>query len=111
MEKIIVVGLVSLLVAFFLGPMLIPLLERLKFGQTVRDDGPETHLQKNGTPTMGGFVFIIAILIASVVGIAMGGDATEITFALLSMVLFGFVGFVDDYIKVIKKQSLGLRAK
>lgn len=111
MEKIIVVGLASLLIAFFLGPMLIPLLERLKFGQTVRDDGPETHLQKNGTPTMGGFIFIIAILIASVLGIVMGGDATEITFALLSMVLFGFVGFVDDYIKVIKKQSLGLRAK
>lgn len=111
MKNVVIVGMISLLTALVLGPICIPLLQKLKFGQTVREDGPEAHLQKNGTPTMGGFIFIIAIIVASFVGMLLGEDGKEILFALLSMILFGFVGFVDDYIKVIRKQSLGLRAK
>lgn len=111
MEKLLIVGAASFVIAFFVGPMLIPLLQKLKFGQTIRDDGPESHLQKNGTPTMGGFVFIVSITIASILGIFLGADPIKVGFAVLSMLLFGSVGFIDDYIKVIKKQSLGLRAK
>lgn len=111
MEKLLIVGAASFVIAFIVGPMLIPLLQKLKFGQTIRDDGPESHLQKNGTPTMGGFVFIVSITIASILGIFLGADPIKVGFAVLSMLLFGLVGFIDDYIKVIKKQSLGLRAK
>lgn len=111
MEKLLIVGAASFVIAFIVGPMLIPLLQKLKFGQTIRDDGPESHLQKNGTPTMGGFVFIVSITIASILGIFLGADPIKVGFAVLSMLLFGSVGFIDDYIKVIKKQSLGLRAK
>ncbi|MDO5061830.1 MAG: phospho-N-acetylmuramoyl-pentapeptide-transferase [Peptostreptococcaceae bacterium] len=111
MEKLLIVGVASFVIAFFVGPMLIPLLQKLKFGQTIRDDGPESHLLKNGTPTMGGFVFIVSITIASILGIFLGADPIKVGFAVLSMLLFGSVGFIDDYIKVIKKQSLGLRAK
>ncbi|MDO4711089.1 MAG: phospho-N-acetylmuramoyl-pentapeptide-transferase [Peptostreptococcaceae bacterium] len=111
MEKLSIVGAVSFVIAFIAGPKLIPLLQKLKFGQTIRDDGPESHLQKNGTPTMGGVVFIGSITVASLLGILLGADPIRVGFAVLSMLLFGSVGFIDDYIKVIKKQSLGLRAK
>lgn len=111
MSKYLLIGIISLIIALFIGPVLIPLLNKLKFGQTVRDDGPESHLQKNGTPTMGGFIFIVAIILSSVFSILLGADPIIISFSLLSMILFGLVGFIDDYIKVIKKQSLGLRAK
>ncbi len=111
MKNIIIVGIISLAIALFIGPIVLPILKKLKFGQTVRDDGPQSHLQKNGTPTMGGFIFIIAITIASCAAIFLGFAPLEIGVGVLSMLLFGLVGFVDDYIKVIRKQSLGLRAK
>ena len=111
MKNFVIVGMASLGLALLLEPIIIPTLRRLKFGQTVRDDGPESHIQKNGTPTMGGFIFIIPIVCATLLGIFMGFDPIEAGTAALSMLLFGFVGFVDDYIKVIRKQSLGLRAK
>ena len=108
----ITVLMTSWAIAYFAGPALLPVLRKLKFGQTVRDDGPQSHLQKNGTPTMGGIIFIAAILLTSVgVSIIKKEAATEITLSLLFMILFGFVGFVDDYIKVVKKRSLGLKAK
>ena len=107
----ITVLMTSWAIAYFAGPALLPVLRKLKFGQTVRDDGPQSHLQKNGTPTMGGIIFIAAILLTSVgVSIIKKEAATEITLSLLFMILFGFVGFVDDYIKVVKKRSLGLKA-
>lgn len=105
------VGILSFGIAFFIGPLSIPVFERLKFGQTIRSDGPETHLQKNGTPTMGGFIFIVAIVLSSLVATLADADAKEINFCILSLLLFGMVGFVDDYIKVVRKRSLGLRAK
>lgn len=98
--------------AYIMGPKTIPLFRKLKFGQTVRDDGPETHLQKNGTPTMGGFIFIIPIALVSTAAMLwMKASFAEVGFGILSMLLFGFVGLSDDYIKVIKKRSLGLNAK
>lgn len=99
--------LVSLISAAIIGPLTLPMLRRLKFGQTVRDDGPKSHLIKNGTPTMGGIIFILSTIIA----ISFTGRySSEIAFALSFMLLFGFVGFLDDYIKVVLKRSLGLRA-
>ena len=108
----IIVLMTSWAIAYFAGPRLLPVLRKLKFGQTVRDDGPQSHLQKNGTPTMGGFIFIISIIITSLIVISLRREfTTEIVISLLFMILFGFVGFVDDYIKVVKKRSLGLKAK
>ncbi len=102
----------AMLSAFILtlicGKLFIPALRKLKFGQQVRDDGPQAHLKKAGTPTMGGIIFIIPIAILAFVF-----SRGSIDFTLVSVfVTFGFaaVGFVDDYIKVVKKRSLGLRA-
>lgn len=108
----IIILLTAWAIAFFIGPKTLPVLRKLKFGQTVRDDGPQSHLQKNGTPTMGGVIFIVAVIIASVVAmIFIEGLIFDILFSLAFMLLFGFVGYVDDYIKVVKKRSLGLDAK
>ena len=102
-------GIYTLIIAFMLGvficPMLIPFLHRLKFGQTVRDDGPQTHLQKTGTPTMGGLSFLAAFAVS-----ALFMTHNHETLAVILVTLgFGLIGFVDDYIKVVKKRSLGLK--
>lgn len=110
MEAILLI--ISFLIAYLIGPKILPILRKLKFGQTVRDDGPQSHLQKNGTPTMGGIIFIIAILISGIIGIFLvPSSKRDILFALSFVLLFGLVGFIDDYIKVVKKRSLGLRAR
>lgn len=90
------------------GPVIIPLLHKVKFGQTVRDDGPATHLKKSGTPTMGGIIFIIAAVIAII-----RADAFDMDLKAAFLLFFGhaLLGFIDDYIKVVLKRSLGLRAK
>lgn len=103
--------------AFFitaiLGPVLIPMLRRLKFGQNVRDDGPSSHLQKTGTPTMGGVMFIIGIAIAGFTLLRGGIPLTGVNEGLVVLVVmlgFGLIGFLDDFIKIGMKRSLGLRA-
>lgn len=83
------------------------MLRKLKFGQNVRDDGPETHLAKQGTPTMGGVSFLVAFVITSIFFLKGNMDGAAIMLLTLG---FGLVGFLDDYIKVVKKRSLGLRA-
>ena len=93
--------------AIVLGPILIPILHRLKFGQNVRNDGPQTHLKKAGVPSMGGIVIIAAIFAVSALFSDMGSEWLLLMYAMLS---FGAIGFMDDYIKVVKKRSLGLRA-
>ncbi len=108
----IIILLTSWAIAFFIGPKTLPVLRKLKFGQTVRDDGPQSHLQKNGTPTMGGIIFIGSTVIASIVAMFFTkGIIFYILFSIAFMLLFGLVGFVDDYIKVVKKRSMGLDAK
>ncbi len=107
-----------------LGLILIPLLRRLKFGQTIKEIGPTWHKGKQGTPTMGGLMFVGGILLAVIIGylvlrisatqnISDGTVTAEMRlWAGLAMALaYGFVGFVDDYIKVVKKRNLGLNAK
>ena len=89
-------------------PYAIPELHKLKFGQEVRDDGPQSHLKKQGTPTMGGIVFIMAIL---AVGLIYLGRYPKVLPVLLLTVSFGIVGFIDDYLKVVKHQSEGFNPK
>ncbi len=105
--KIVLAFLISLGIAYVIGPLMLPMLKKLKFGQTIREDGPASHLVKNGTPTMGGLIFIISVILTIAVS---GRYSSEIWFALSFMLLFGLVGFMDDYIKVVLKRSLGLRA-
>lgn len=98
----------SLLIALLLGPLVIPVLRKLKFGQNIRADGPARHLQKAGTPTMGG-VILLAGASAGVLFIAQG--ARDSIIVLVVTLGFGLIGFLDDYIKVVLKRSLGLRAR
>lgn len=98
--------LVSGLLTTALIPLSLPWLRRLKFGQFVRDDGPESHLAKSGTPTMGGLLFMPIIFIISLFAVK-GPDVWAVILVSLG---FGVVGFIDDYIKVVRKRSMGFRA-
>lgn len=91
--------------ALIAGPLLIPVLKRLKFGQTVRDDGPQSHLKKTGTPTMGGIIFLIPIFILTLLFSRTYPDILPLAFVTLG---FGIIGFIDDFIKVVKKRKDGL---
>ncbi|MCR5655000.1 MAG: phospho-N-acetylmuramoyl-pentapeptide-transferase [Lachnospiraceae bacterium] len=97
----------SFAVSAAVGPILIPYLRKLKIGQTVREEGPESHLKKNGTPTMGGIQILLAF---AVVGFCFAGVCPRVLPVILLTLLFGLIGFLDDYIKVVLKRSLGLRA-
>lgn len=96
----------SILIVVGLAPTVIPMLRKMKFGQTIRTEGPQSHLAKSGTPTMGGVMMIISILVSTVL---FAGFNFYTMIALISMLGFGLVGFLDDYIKVVKKRSLGLK--
>lgn len=108
MKQLILAALLSAAVTVILGPMLIPVLKRLKFGQTERNDGPQSHLVKQGTPTMGGIIFLFGIL-AGTLAFATSGMEFALP-ALLITFAFSLVGFLDDFIKVKLKRSLGLKA-
>lgn len=99
--------IISFLISVILCPVFIPFLKRLKFGQYVRDEGPQSHLKKSGTPTMGGIIILISILVTSLVFLKGNHNIIPILFATLG---FGIIGFLDDYIKVVMKRSMGLRA-
>ncbi|GAB6109324.1 phospho-N-acetylmuramoyl-pentapeptide-transferase [Fusibacter bizertensis] len=99
----------SSLAGLILGPIVIPRLKQLKFGQAIREEGPQSHLQKTGTPTMGGLIFIVAFLIP--VAFSLTFDMPKVAFVATAVLSFGAVGFLDDYLKVVKKHNLGLRAK
>jgi len=87
--------------------MLIPALRKFKFGQQVRGDGPQSHLRKAGTPTMGGIMIVISFLLAAAIFMRDNPHALAV---IIATVGFGFIGFLDDIIKITKKRSLGLRA-
>lgn len=99
--------LIAFGISVVLSPIVIPFLKKLKFGQFVRDDGPESHLKKSGTPTMGGLIILISIVVTSLIYIK---DYPRIIPVLFATLGFGIIGFLDDYIKVVMKRSLGLRA-
>jgi len=96
---------ITFILALISGPVLIPALRRLKFGQTVRDDGPSTHLKKTGTPTMGGIIFLIPLFIVSLL---YAREYPQILLLSLVTLGFGLVGFVDDFIKVKRRSKDGL---
>lgn len=102
-------AITALMVSFVLGPEVIRRLRRLKIGQNVRNDGPQTHLGKQGTPTMGGILIIAAIVIST----GLWSDLTNryVWIVMFATLAFGGIGFWDDYLKVVKKQSTGLRVK
>ncbi|MDQ2086880.1 phospho-N-acetylmuramoyl-pentapeptide-transferase [Herbivorax sp. ANBcel31] len=97
--------ILTFIFSIVLGPVLIPLLARLKFGQTVRDDGPKSHYKKTGTPTMGGVIFLIPVLVLSIYYGTKNPEILPLAFVTIG---FGFIGFVDDFIKVVKKRKDGL---
>ncbi len=99
--------MLSFAISVVLGPLVIPFLRRLKVGQTERTEGPESHLKKNGTPTMGGILFLVSVVITSLLFVKEYPRIVPILFLMLG---FGLIGFLDDYIKVVLKRSMGLRA-
>ncbi|MCW2278853.1 phospho-N-acetylmuramoyl-pentapeptide-transferase [Heliophilum fasciatum] len=107
MQAIIYAFIIAGALGLITGPWLIPLLRRLKFGQHIRDDGPQAHLQKAGTPTMGGILFLLAIPAGALLA---QGFSLTMAMLLLGTLGFGLIGFLDDFIKVVLKRSLGLRA-
>ncbi|MBD5549323.1 MAG: phospho-N-acetylmuramoyl-pentapeptide-transferase [Lachnospiraceae bacterium] len=98
--------LISFALSAVLGPFIIPLLKRLKAAQTVRDDGPSTHLKKTGTPTMGGILIMVSVAVTSVLYVKEYPKITPVLFLTLG---FGLIGFLDDYIKVVLRRSMGLK--
>lgn len=105
--QIIYTIIIGFFITLIIGPLTIPFLRKLKVGQTVREEGPESHLQKTGTPTIGGIIIIISILITSLTS---GLINRDLLVALVATLAFGMIGFIDDFIKVVLKRSLGLRA-
>ena len=125
LKQLLSYDLLGIIVAFAataaLGPVFIPWLHKLKFGQEIREEGPKWHQKKSGTPTMGGIMFIIGIGIAVIASfliilVKSNDNMSILTPALRALLIFvialgfGAIGFVDDYIKVVKKRNLGLTA-
>ncbi|WMC92226.1 phospho-N-acetylmuramoyl-pentapeptide-transferase [Kineothrix sp. MB12-C1] len=105
-HTVIISVVISFIISVILGPFIIPFLRKLKAGQTVRDDGPKSHLKKTGTPTMGGILILLSVTLTSVIYMK---DYPKIMPILFSTLGFGLIGFLDDYIKVVLKRSMGLR--
>ncbi|WP_223192331.1 phospho-N-acetylmuramoyl-pentapeptide-transferase [Paenibacillus sedimenti] len=99
---------VAFVLALIMGPLFIPILRRMKFGQQIRTDGPQGHLKKQGTPTMGGTIILLALALAT---LRFADKTTDLLILLIASLGYGLVGFLDDYIKIIFKRSLGLTAK
>lgn len=102
-------AITALAIAFYIGPKIIKHLQKLQVGETIREEGPQTHKQKAGTPTMGGLIILLAIIVP----VLLWSDITSsyILLALFGLILLGSVGFIDDYLKVIKKYPKGLIAR
>lgn len=119
----IIVALIAFGITASLGIIVIPYLRKLKFGQTILDIGPKWHIKKQGTPTMGGILFAVGTVIAFIIGFALlsadgkidyeigGVQAFKAISGLIMAIAFCAIGFIDDYIKVVKKRNLGLTAR
>ncbi|MCS7205145.1 MAG: phospho-N-acetylmuramoyl-pentapeptide-transferase [Leptospiraceae bacterium] len=107
--RAVLAGLTSMLIVFITGDRVILWLKKLKFGETIRDDGPKSHQSKAGTPTMGGILILFSLTVSSL----LFGNFDNIYFNLLlyCTILLGFIGFWDDYTKVVLKNKNGLRAR
>ena len=107
--RIALATLTALLLSFLLGPWMIGKLRDLSFGQHIREDGPQSHMKKAGTPTMGGLLMVISIVVPTLLWSNLENQYTWI--ALLGLLAFGAIGFIDDYAKIVKKRNLGLTAR
>lgn len=120
----IAIAIVSFAIAALIGVALVPFLKKIHFGQTILEIGPKWHKSKQGTPIMGGFMFILSSIIATIIGYIIyrekylditNAETTTNALRLLACIvfsiLFSAIGFADDYIKAVKKQNLGLKAK
>lgn len=106
-KEVISAIVMSFAISVILCPVIIPFLQRLKFGQYIREEGPKRHLKKTGTPTMGGLIILAAILITSMAYVRDNKEIIPILFMTLG---YGLIGFLDDYIKVVMKRNLGLKS-
>ena len=106
MNYLINIGL-GLILSLIFGRILIPILKKLHAGQSIREEGPKSHMVKSGTPTIGGLIFLFSAIITTLVT---GNFKVSVFMILFSTLAFGAVGFIDDYIKVVMKRNLGLRA-
>lgn len=109
-----IITLISFVTAVIIGPLFIPFLKRLKFGQAIRAEGPQSHHKKSGTPTMGGIIFLLSTLLTTIIGLIFWQDFelnSTLIMLLLSLFGFGLIGFIDDFIIVVKKDNEGLRPK
>lgn len=103
MLKLIGIPVTAFIVCALIGPVLIPYLHKLKFGQSIRECGPASHMAKSGTPTMGGLMMLAALLVA----LLWGNFTPHVIIALVLTVGHAVIGFIDDYIKVVMKRNLG----
>jgi len=113
LEQVILFTIVmSFLISVLLSPIFIPFLRRLKFGQSIRDEGPKSHQKKSGTPTMGGIMIITSILVTTLIMTNKFSKPSVEMYLLLFVTLgYGLLGFIDDFIKVVMKRNLGLTSK
>lgn len=123
---LVVTALIAFVMAERLGQVLIPVLRKLKFGQTIREEGPAWHKSKQGTPTIGGLIFMAAMVVTTIVAMVICqcllpvkvigntdtfASVTRLFAGLVMAICFGAIGFLDDYIKIVKKRNLGLTSK
>ena len=107
-SKILAPLIMGFIFSIILGPIFIPILHKLKFGQNIRKEGPKSHQKKSGTPTMGGLIFFISVATTMLI---MGYKIMDKEMIILySFLAFGFIGFLDDILKIIHKDNLGLKA-
>jgi len=105
-SEIAVPIIISFAISAILAPIMIPFLRKLKIGQSIRDEGPQSHLKKSGTPTMGGIMILLSVTVTALIFMKKYPDILPVLFLTIG---FGLIGFVDDYIKVVLKRSMGLR--
>lgn len=108
LREIFIPIIVSFIITVLLAPLFIPILKRLKFGQNIREEGPKAHFKKAGTPTMGGVIIILSLTLTSITFAQHNAELLVLLFATLG---YGLIGFLDDFIKIGFKRSLGLTAK
>ncbi|WP_304458352.1 phospho-N-acetylmuramoyl-pentapeptide-transferase [Alicyclobacillus sendaiensis] len=107
-QALLLTALAAFVIGVLLGPIAIPLLHRLKFGQSIREEGPKHHQSKAGTPTMGGVMILVAVVLTT---LRFAFGSLDTVMMLVATVGFGLIGFADDLIKIVKRRNLGLTAK
>lgn len=111
MESALIYGVAAFIMTAIITPLLIPMLKRMKFGQSIRTEGPESHMVKTGTPTMGGLSFLATIMLLLIVLLFTLPHYNTIFLLMLVTLSFGLIGFIDDYLIVVKKVNEGLSSK